>query len=91
MFHILFDGPKPLFHIQYMLFGSEKLFIDGAASVDILILGQVSDVFVPGDHYRTGICRKFLHNDTQKGGFSCSVASDQSCFFPLFYMKRRVI
>ena len=89
--HFLLHITDTAFHIDNMLFGGKKLFVDGMVSVDILVLGKIADIFVPGKYYRAGIRGNLLHDDTKKSSLSSTVTSDKSCLFPVFNMKRCII
>ena len=77
-------------HIQNILLGSHQLFIYGVMPVDILILCQISDIFVFGQDDSTGIGGYLMHDDTKQRGFSCSVIADQGSLFPFLYVKRSI-
>ena len=55
VFHFFFDRAHPVFHIQDILFGGEKLFVDRKVALNILVLGQVSDPAVLRKGYSAGI------------------------------------
>ena len=55
VFHFFFDRAHPVFHIQDILFCGEKLFVDRKVSLNILVLGQVSDPAVLRKGYSAGI------------------------------------
>ena len=90
MLHFQFNGAHTFFHIKDVLFGCKKLFVNGALSVNILILSQISHTFIFCQYHVSGISRKLFHNNAQQSGFSCAVITDQSDFFPLFYVKRGI-
>ena len=56
----------------------------------ILILCKISDPFVFGKDYLTGICMDFFHYNAKQCGFAGTVVSDQGGFFTFFYMKRGI-
>ena len=89
--HFLFHIADTAFHIDDVLLGGKKLLVDGMMSVDILVLGKIADIFIPGKHHGTGISRKLLHDDTQQCGLSCTVAADQSSLFTVFNVKGCII
>ena len=89
--HFLFHIADTAFHIDDVLLGGKKLLVDGMMSVDILVLGKIADIFIPGKHHGTGISRKLLHDDPQQCGLSCTVASDQSSLFTIFNVKGCII
>ena len=87
VFHLDLDRAHAVFHIDDVLFGREQFLVDGTVSADILILCEIADLFVLHQNDLTGICRDFIHYNTEKGCLTCSVVADESGFFTLFYMK----
>ena len=59
-------------------------------SLYILILGEVTDAFVLGKNYLSGICMDLFHYNAKKCGLAGTVITDQSSFFAFFYMKRGI-
>ena len=51
--------------------------------VNVLILGQIADIFVTCKNNIAGVSGNFLHDDPKKGCFSCTIASDKGRFFPV--------
>ena len=54
-FHFLLQGTQTVFHINDMLFCGDKFFVNGMVSVDILVLGKISDIFVFGKNHISGV------------------------------------
>ena len=53
--HFLFHIADTAFHIDDVLLGGKKLLVDGMMSVDILVLGKISDIFVFGKNHISGV------------------------------------
>ena len=87
VFHLKLHGTHALFHVNDVLFGAEQLFVNGAVSLYILILCEITDLPVFHQDDLTGISMQFVHDDTEKCGFACAIVTDQSGFFAFFYMK----
>ena len=65
----MLHGAETVFHINDMLLSRDQLLIDGVVSMDILVLGQVTDAFIFGKNNISGIRGQFVDDNTQQGGF----------------------
>ena len=90
-FHFMLHGAETVFHINDVLLSGDQLLIDCVVPMDILILGQVTDGFIFGKNNISGIRRQFVDDNTQQGGFACTVVADQGCFFPVLYMEAGIL
>ena len=91
MFHLLLHGAHSLLHVQNVLLRRKKLLVNCEMSLYILILCQVPDASVLCKNYISGISGEFIHDNAEKRCLSGSVAADQSCFLPFFYVKRGIL
>ena len=60
-------------------------------TVDILVLGQITDLLILGNDHLTGIRGNLLHDNTKKSCFPRTVIADESGLFPFFYVKRSIL
>ena len=91
IFHFMLHGAETVFHINDVLFSGDQLLIDSVVSVDVLVLGQVTNAFIFGKNNISGIRGQFVDDNTQQGGFACTVVADQGCFFPVLYMEAGIL
>ena len=87
----MLHGAETVFHINDVLFSGDQLLIDSVVSVDVLVLGQVTNAFIFGKNNISGIRGQFVDDNTQQGGFACTVVADQGCFFPVLYMEAGIL
>ena len=86
-FHLLFQKPHFLLHIQNVLFGGKNGFINCLVSGNILLLSKVTQGLSPGQDHLTGIRSQLPDYHLQQCGFSGSVDADKSRFLVFFYME----
>ena len=60
-------------------------------TVDILVLGQITDLLILGNDHLTGIRGNLLHDNTKKSCFPRTVIADESCLFAIFYMETGIL
>ena len=79
-----------LFHIQDILPDGQHLLIDGIGRGQILVLGQVADLLIPGNGHSTAVCLHLTGDDLEQGGLAGPVNTDHSGFFPFFQMEAHI-
>ena len=91
VFHFLLQRTDLVLHIQNVLLGGHQFFVNGVMTVDILVLGQITDLLILGNDHLTGIRGNLLHDNTKKSCFPRTVIADESGLFPFFYVKRSIL
>ena len=66
-FHFMLHGAETVFHINDVLLSRDQLLIDGVVSMDILVLGQVTDAFIFGKNNISGIRGQFVDDNIAAG------------------------